>query len=300
MTQTETRIFEYGSLGHIIAETNQTGQMLAEYIYLGDQLLAMIKPGETAYYFHNDHLGTPQVLTDATQAVVWKAAYTPFGEAVTSIATVENPFRFPGQYYDAETGLHYNYYRYYNPPIGRYLTPDPIGLRGGINLFVYVNNPINWTDPFGLTWKSNLGFFWDWAAGQGSDTRSYGPTDIETQEMMNSLGADALRNDFYSHGCSNRRAFGYGSGQAAWDTLLNPATRDWSSTAAQVGGFAGASAVNNGDGTVTFTIPNVAGTNSFFYHLFPDRGGTTGPGRNIYQTFQWTEKINADACKCKK
>jgi YD repeat-containing protein len=59
MTQTETRIFHYDLLGHIIAETNQSGQMLAEYIYLGDQLLTMIKPGEAAYYYHNDHLGTP-------------------------------------------------------------------------------------------------------------------------------------------------------------------------------------------------------------------------------------------------
>jgi RHS repeat-associated protein len=150
VTQTETRIFHYDVWGHLIAETNQSGQMLAEYVYLGDQLLTMIKPGESAYYFHNDHLGTPQVLTDETQTVAWKAAYTPFGEAVTSIATVENPFRFPGQYYDAETGLHYNYYRYYNPPIGRYLTPDPIGLDGGINLFGYVNNPINRIDPLGL------------------------------------------------------------------------------------------------------------------------------------------------------
>lgn len=151
VTQTETRIFHYDLLGHLIAETNQTGQMLAEYVYLGDQLLAMIKPGELVYYYHNDHLGTPQVLTDATQTVAWKATYTPFGEAVTSIATVENPFRFPGQYYDAETGLHYNYYRYYNPPIGRYLTPDPIGLWGGLNLFVYTaNNPVRFTDPKGL------------------------------------------------------------------------------------------------------------------------------------------------------
>ena len=151
VTQTETRIFHYDLLGHIIAETNQTGQMLAEYVYLGDQLLAMIKPGETAYYYHNDHLGTPQVLTDGAGSLAWKAVYTPFGEAVVSIFTVENPFRFPGQYYDQETGLHYNYFRYYNPPIGRYLTPDPIGLLGGINLFLYASsNPIILTDKNGL------------------------------------------------------------------------------------------------------------------------------------------------------
>jgi RHS repeat-associated protein len=127
--------------------------MLAEYVYLGDQLLSMIKPGENVYYFHNDHLGTPQVLTDDAQTIAWKAVYTAFGEAVPSIQTIENPFRFPGQYYDSETGLHYNYFRYYNPQTGRYITPDPIGLEGGINLFAYVENkPINNTDYLGL-WR---------------------------------------------------------------------------------------------------------------------------------------------------
>jgi RHS repeat-associated protein len=62
---------------------------------------------------------------------------------------------YPGQYYDPETGLHYNYFRYYNPQTGRYITPDPIGLEGGINLFVYVQgNPINRIDPLGLHWLS--------------------------------------------------------------------------------------------------------------------------------------------------
>jgi RHS repeat-associated protein len=147
----ETRIFHYDLLGHLVAETNESEAMLAEYVYLGDQPIAMIRPGEMAYYYHNDHLGTPQILTDEARTISWKGVYTPFGEAVITIGTVENLFRFPGQYYDQETGLHYNWNRYYDPKTGRYLSPDPIGLEGGINLFPYVaNNPINFTDPLGL------------------------------------------------------------------------------------------------------------------------------------------------------
>jgi RHS repeat-associated protein len=116
----------------------------------------MIRSGEALYYYHNDHLGTPQILTDETGTVSWKAIYSPFGEADISIGTVENPLRFPGQYYDQETGLHYNWNRYYDPKTGRYLSPDPIGLEGGINLFIYVaNNPINFTDPLGLISKKD-------------------------------------------------------------------------------------------------------------------------------------------------
>ncbi len=103
------------------------------------------------YYFHCDHLGTPQAITDENGSVVWKADYKPFGEITLTTAAVENNFRFPGQFYDAETGLHYNWHRYYDAGTGRYLTPDPIGLEGGINLYAYVmNNPVNMIDPFGL------------------------------------------------------------------------------------------------------------------------------------------------------
>ncbi len=144
------RVFHYNHLGYLISETNHTGQTIVEYVYIGSNLLAKIQ-GEQVYYYHNDHLGTPQVLTDDSGNIVWKAAYTPFGEAQVSIGVVENPHRLRGQYYDAETGLHYNYFRYYNPQTGRYITPDPIGLEGGMNLFAYVKgNPLNTIDTYGL------------------------------------------------------------------------------------------------------------------------------------------------------
>jgi len=102
--------------------------------------------------YTNDHLGTPQMLTAVNGAVVWSAKYSSFGKADVDISSsLTNNLRFPGQYFDSETGLHYNWHRYYEPKVGRYLTPDPIGLFGGINLFTYVSNtPINSIDPFGL------------------------------------------------------------------------------------------------------------------------------------------------------
>ena len=106
---------------------------------------------EKTYFFINDHLGTPQKVIDETGAVVWSADYKPFGQAGITVNTLENNFRFPGQYYDEETALHYNWHRYYDPGTGRYLTPDPIGLAGGINLFSYASNsPIIHVDPRGL------------------------------------------------------------------------------------------------------------------------------------------------------
>ena len=74
------------------------------------------------FYVHNDHLGTPQVMTDQSQQIVWQATYNPFGKATLLVNTVENNVRFPGQYYDQETNLHYNYFRYYDPTTGRYLS----------------------------------------------------------------------------------------------------------------------------------------------------------------------------------
>jgi RHS repeat-associated protein len=112
-----------------------------------------MKQGTEYYWYHNDHLGTPQKLTTTSGAVVWSAKYTSFLEAtVDASLTIENNLRAPGQYFDAETGLHYNYHRYYNFNTGRYLKIDPINtILKEKHPFLYANNqPINFIDPYGL------------------------------------------------------------------------------------------------------------------------------------------------------
>jgi len=110
-------------------------------------------PGSQCGMIHNDHLATPQKLTDSTGQVVWAADYKPFGEATITVSTITNNLRFPGQYFDAETGLNYNYYRDYNPIIGRYVQSDISGINGGTNhLYAFVqNNPLMFVDFFGLS-----------------------------------------------------------------------------------------------------------------------------------------------------
>ncbi|MCG8673138.1 MAG: DUF6531 domain-containing protein [Pseudomonadales bacterium] len=107
---------------------------------------------ETVIYFaHNDHLGTTKVLTNDAGTPVWEGHADPFGETEITIADVEFNQRFPGQYYDSESGIHYNYYRDYDPSLGRYIQSDPIGLAGGSNTFAYANqNPVAYTDEQGL------------------------------------------------------------------------------------------------------------------------------------------------------
>ncbi|KAA0943825.1 RHS repeat-associated core domain-containing protein, partial [Pseudomonas sp. ANT_H4] len=103
------------------------------------------------FHYQLDHLGTPQELTNPDGEIVWSAHYRAYGQiAKLDVNTVNNPLRFQGQYFDQESGLHYNRHRYYNPDNGRYLTPDPVKLAGGLNGYQYVPNPTGWVDPLGL------------------------------------------------------------------------------------------------------------------------------------------------------
>ncbi|MFO0730385.1 MAG: RHS repeat-associated core domain-containing protein [Nitrospiraceae bacterium] len=241
-------------------------------------------------YYQTDALGTTVALTDGSGASSTTYTQEPFGKT-TKTGSSTNAFQYTGREEDG-TGVMYYRARFYSSKIQRFLGEDPLEFDSGeTNLYGYVaNNPINLIDPTGLTWETNATFFWQWSTGlHNKDVRNYRSYDVETVEMSESPGAEKMRQAFKLNGCKTKGGINYGTFEAAWDTLLNPLTLDWSSTAFQVGGFAGASVVDNKNGTVTCRIRNVAGTHSFFYHLVADRKGKTGPMRNVEQNFSWTE-----------
>ena len=118
--------------------------------------------GLRIYHYHTDHLGTPQELTNDRGEVDWLNYKMAWGGSFSQLNHVYNldgldvsadelqPIRFQGQFYDVETNLHYNRFRYYDSDVGMFISRDPIGLMGGFNVFQYAPNPVGWIDPFGL------------------------------------------------------------------------------------------------------------------------------------------------------
>ncbi|MCW8932602.1 MAG: DUF6531 domain-containing protein [Gammaproteobacteria bacterium] len=137
-----------------IEENEEQSQKTQSKIYLYEpnsfKPLAIIQNHEI-YHYHLDHLGTPQELTHHNGELAWSVHYKAYGNVAKKVVeSVENNLRFQGQYYDAETGLHYNRHRYYDPTTARFISLDPIGLLGGNNNYQYANNPTAWIDPLGL------------------------------------------------------------------------------------------------------------------------------------------------------
>ena len=204
--------------GHLFQEIAgsgpRAGQALVTYAWKDDTPAAVIfhdtASSQHIVYLEVDQLNTPRRGTDSTGKVVWTWTSDAFGNTAPNedpdgdgIKTTIN-LRFPGQYFDAESGLHYNWHRYYDPQVGRYTQPDPIGVEGGVNPYAYVEgNPNSYYDPYGLwAWGDPLpDDLVDFSAGMG-DALSLGLTDW-------------VRDQMGTNGGVNKCSGSYGAGQWA-------------------------------------------------------------------------------------
>jgi RHS repeat-associated protein len=168
-TSGSSTYFVYDETGHLVGEYDNSGNLIQETVWVADMPVATLRTngaGVSTFYVHTDHLNTPRrVSRPSDNVVLWRWDPDPSG----TTAANQDPdgdsnlfiynLRFPGQYFDAETGLHYNYYRDgYDPAVGRYTQSDPIGLEAGVNTYSYVNSaPITDSDPTGLDRKQGQG-----------------------------------------------------------------------------------------------------------------------------------------------
>jgi len=137
--------------GALLGEVHAPGDRV-DYLFLPQTLLPLgLTEASGHYTFVLDQTGSPTELVGPNGELAWAGDFSAFGEMRSErISRVRNPLRFQGQYFDSETGFHYNFHRYYYPPCARYLSQDPLGLREGANVYRYVLNPCNFIDPFGL------------------------------------------------------------------------------------------------------------------------------------------------------
>ena len=161
-------VFDYDEAGHLLGEYTSAGARVAEYVWLDDTLVGIIKAqeGTTFQYVETDHLGTPRVVINpVTNTTIWHwdLSTRSFGENAPNADPDGNGvsytlnLRFPGQYFDDVGGMNYNYYRDYEPGTGRYAESDPIGLGGGVSTYGYVGaNPTFRRDSRGLDWSGTV------------------------------------------------------------------------------------------------------------------------------------------------
>ena len=135
--------------GNVLLSESKDSQFTAEYVHEGFVPLAKIKNSQIETY-HTDYLGTPKEVSNQNGEIVWQGNYDEYGKVTSVKGETEQNIRFQGQYEDAETGLFYNNFRYYDSDSSRYINQDPIGLAGDFNPYRYCTNPLVRIDPLGL------------------------------------------------------------------------------------------------------------------------------------------------------
>ena len=299
-----------------VCEFSSTGALTATNTFAGGGLVSR-RVGSTTTYYAFDERGNVSQRLSSTGAVVSSDLYDGYGARQSTVAIQPDPFGYGGEFgyfTDNETGLVLCTHRYYDPAAGRFVTRDPIGYAGGVNLYGYTkNNPSNRADPSGLddydpvsaywnqlgnevqqkttqaakSWNNAFGALGEWLGGSGSNRRNYGENSSQSNDMKNSMGGDqialaiALGN---SHG-------NVSTPQAFYNSINEP----WNGTQAQVGGFIWDSHLNK-CGATEVHIYNRMSFNSFFYHglgfiPLPEYNRFSwgyGPMGNIHQDYYYT------------
>jgi RHS repeat-associated protein len=158
---------------------------------------------QQVYYFHTDQIGTPLELTDSDGTIVWQATYRSWGTIERLVIDqVEQNLRFQGQYFDSETGLHYNTFRFYDAEVARFLSQDPIGLAGGINIYLYAANPTLEIDPLGWC-STKLGQNMGHRTGDGMANHHLIPEQLMNKPIFGSMFKRLKGLGFDGDGASN-------------------------------------------------------------------------------------------------
>jgi RHS repeat-associated protein len=303
-----TTIYHYDQAGNLIQETGSTGAMIRSYVWLNQTPIVQIDnrtPGRITY-LHVDHLNTPRWGTNSTGALVWKWEGESYGQSLPAEdvdedgTTITVNLRFPGQYYDQESGLHYNWNRYYDPRTGRYVTSDPVGLLGGLNTYLYAGaKPTFGVDPLGLflcdDWK------WmalDWALGRGSRNRGYDDFSDQVRDIRR-IPAVARAKALYrqkneaalADPCCKQSALvpyenfaaKFGPKEFIWSTLNGSCA--WH--------FVGSFRIDIYPGSTCREVQIVASNKSSFTSFSYGQLGSweSGPGGDFQQTYSWKERL---------
>ncbi len=169
----DSTYFVHDEAGHLLGEYDSNGIPIRQILWFGDLPVGVLQgsgASQQLHYIEPDHLGTPRVIIDGQRNVpIW--AWSNIGEAFGNSPPDQDPdrdgqaftfdLRFPGQRYDAATGLNYNYFRDYDPSTGRYVESDPIGIIAGVTTYTYVSSsPSIWSDPLGLLRWSTRPTIW--------------------------------------------------------------------------------------------------------------------------------------------